>query len=344
MVSVTANKKSPESLALASARSKLQTDLIKLRAMQFSLFPALQSVITSVDPTFPEKESLYLPSSFSESFRMAYGLNELGKIEYQLREGRAHDALQSIRTSIKTFNHNLDLKKTAVFGQHANTRAQGFLKQLAADKVSGAEKYRRMRAALIALGLPQNDTVLQQLDDDQLWGKDTSHMSQLGDSKRQDPWFWSVGRPSNLSPAEDLEWSIERRCQHFYQICNAKALAVDRVKWYRERSARNRSREEKEILEEEMKRTLRTFGFLHNMWSTLGESARIPGDASYAHKQAAMFSQFEFNCQKVCDKAAKKRNEHAQWWVFNYLGLMCSIKTYFRRFFDKFKASVGKQS
>jgi len=88
---------------------------------------------------------------------------------------------------------------------------------------------------------------------------------------------------------------------------------VDRVKWYRERSARNRSHEEKEILEEEMKRTLRTFGFLHSMWTTLGESASVPGNASYAHKQAAMFKQFESNCQKVCDKAVKKKNEYEQW-------------------------------
>jgi hypothetical protein len=49
------------------------------------------------------------------------------------------------------------------------------------------------------------------------------------------------------------------------------------------------------------------------MWSTLGESVGIPGNASYAHKQAAMFKQFESNCQKVCDKAAKKREEHDQW-------------------------------
>ena len=117
-VSVTTNAKSkaksPESLAIATACSKLQSDLIKLRGTQFSLFPALQSIITSVDPTFPEKESLHLPSSFSESFRAAYGLDKLGKIEYELREGRAHDALESIHTSIKTFNHNLDLKKAAV--------------------------------------------------------------------------------------------------------------------------------------------------------------------------------------------------------------------------------------
>lgn len=206
----TVNANTPETLALVSARSKLQDDLVKFRAAQFNLFPALQPLITSVYPTAPEKEDLRLPSSFSEAFQAAYGLNELGKIEYALREGQAHDALESVRKAIKMFNHNLDIKKSFVFGQHANTRAQAFLKQLAADKVSSADKYRRARVALCKLGMAEKDPVLQELHDDQLWGKDTSHMSQLGDSKIQDPWFWSVGRPSGLSEAEDLEWSIER--------------------------------------------------------------------------------------------------------------------------------------
>ena len=78
-----------------------------------------------------------------------------------------------------------------------------------------------------------------------------------------------------------------------------------------------------------MKHTLHTFGFLGSMWSTLGESAGAPGDTSYAHKQAAMFRQFESNCQTVCDKATKKRDEYEQWYVRIYLGssLCCSDLT-----------------
>ena len=137
-------------------------------------------------------------------------MDELAKIEYTLHEGQAHDALETVRKAIKVFNHNVDIKRSFVFGQYANTRAQGFLKELAADKVSGADKYRRTRVALLKLGMVENDPVLQELHDDQLWGKDTSHISQLGDSKVQDPWFWSVGCPAGLSQAEDLAWSVER--------------------------------------------------------------------------------------------------------------------------------------
>jgi hypothetical protein len=65
------------------------------------------------------------------------------------------------------------------------------------------------------------------------------------------------------------------------------------VKWFRERSTRNRLREEKEILEEELKRTVRSFSYLHRMWKTLADRSSAPGEASYAHKQAAIFERLE---------------------------------------------------
>ncbi len=141
---------------------------------------------------------------------MKYGLDHLGQIEYNLREGRAHDALDEVRTAIKIFNHNLDFKKTYVHGQGPNTRAQDFLRTLVNDKISGAEKYRTERKALLALGLPKDNPVLQDLRDNQLWAKDASKPARLGDSRREDPWFWHVGRPSGLTEKEKNEWDIER--------------------------------------------------------------------------------------------------------------------------------------
>jgi len=150
-----------------------------------------------------------LPSSFDQHLHEGLGLTSLAAIEYQLREGQAYDALEDIREKIKIFNANLDFKKANVFGQRANTRAQQFLSHLAADKVSGAEKYRVARRALIRLGLSELDVSLQELRNDQLYGKDTSRPARLGDSKKEDPWFWIVGRPSDLTPKEQTDWSLE---------------------------------------------------------------------------------------------------------------------------------------
>jgi len=77
------------------------------------------------------------------------------------------------------------------------------------DKISAADKYRQAHSALIALGLPEDDLTLKPLSDDQLWMTNISQPMQLGDSKREDPWFWSVGCPCGLSKAEEKDWSIE---------------------------------------------------------------------------------------------------------------------------------------
>jgi hypothetical protein len=141
--------------------------------------------------------------------RTRLGLENLSAIEYDLREGQAHDALYSVREAIKTFNYNIAFKKTNVHGQSANTRAQTFLQSLASDKVSAAEKYRRARAALIRLGLPENDTVLQPLHDGQLWMKNVNLPRVLGETQTPDPWIWTVGRPKGMTRDEETEWSQE---------------------------------------------------------------------------------------------------------------------------------------
>ena len=216
------------------------------------------------------------------------------------------------------FNHNLDFKKTNVHGQRPNTRAQTFLLTLTEDKISGAEKCRSERKALLALGLPETDQTLQDLQDDQLWSKDISRPARLGDSRKEDPWFWHVGRPSGLTEAEDREWDIERKQCHMLNSDVALISPihlVDRVKWFRDRSARDRSREEKEILEEELRRSVRYFKHMKNTWVTLATKKpnSPPGYAPYAYKQAAMYEQFAIDTESYQLKAEGKRRVYDDW-------------------------------
>ena len=88
------------------------------------------------------------------------------------------------------------------------------------------------------------------------------------------------------------------------------------MKWFRERSTRNRLREEKEILEEELKRTVRSFSYLHRMWKTLADRSSAPGEASYAHKQAAIFERLEADCEKLRIKGLEKNAVYQQWYAF----------------------------
>jgi hypothetical protein len=198
-----------QSEMILKARQKLWQELVTWRQSQFYFCPLLKPSIAAVDPTSPEHEKLLLPSSFNQVLREQLGLASLAVLEYQLREGQAYDALDDLCEKIKIFNVNLNFKKKNVFGQGANTRAQAFLKQLAADKVNAADKYRIAYRALISLGLSASDLSLQELHDDQLFGKDASQLAKLGDSKREDPWFWTAVRPSNLPAKEQAEWSLE---------------------------------------------------------------------------------------------------------------------------------------
>lgn len=238
--------------------------------------------------------------------RAALGLNSLATIEFMLWEGQAHDALESLRIAIKTFNYNFQFKTDHVFGQGPNTRAQAFLQELSAGKVSAADKYRTARAALIALGLPQDDPTLQPLSNDQLWAKDSSKPSRLGDTKKEDPWFWTVGRPAGLSPKEEQEWSLESMLIFKLPSYLTKFIVVDRVKWFRDRAARDRSQEEKEILEEEFARSERSFQRMQEVWTILAEGQSHQGYKCYAYKQATMYERLLTDCQTLCKKALAK--------------------------------------
>ena len=189
-------------------RQKLRTEIINYRTVQFTLYPQLRDRINSISSTLPEEENLLLPSSLISKDRLAYGLERLANIEYKIREGRAYDALEGLRKNIQIFNHNLGFKKENVQGQGPNTRAERYIQSLTAEKVSAADQYRMARKGLLALELSPEDETLQDLRNDQLWAKDTSHLSKIGDSRREDPWFWMVGRPSGMSEKEEEEWSI----------------------------------------------------------------------------------------------------------------------------------------
>jgi hypothetical protein len=194
---------------LLDARLKLRRDLNKWRRTQLDLYPKLAMENDIINAAKPECDSLLLPSNFSEPQRQSLGLGELANVEYALREGQAYDALDKLRLAIQTFNHNLKFKVDQVRGQGANTRAQAFLRMLSSNKINAADKYRTARTALLALGLSADDRSLQPLHNTQLWCKNDSAAPGQGDTRKEDPWFWMVGRPSGLSAEEEVGWQVE---------------------------------------------------------------------------------------------------------------------------------------
>ena len=95
-------------------------------------------------------------------------------------------------------------------------------------------------------------------------------------------------------------------------------LTVDRVKYFRDRSALHRAREEKEILECEMVRTTRSFEVMKEAWSEHGKQAKGKGalsSAAYAFKQSEIYARLAEDSKVILEKAEKKRLVFQQWYV-----------------------------
>lgn len=91
---------------------------------------------------------------------------------------------------------------------------------------------------------------------------------------------------------------------------------MDRVKYFRDRSALHRAREEKEILECEMVRTKRSFAVMKEAWSEHGKREKEKStfaSAAYAFKQAKIYARLAGDAQVVQDKAEKKQVIYQQW-------------------------------
>ena len=78
---------------------------------------------------------------------------------------------------------------------------------------------------------------------------------------------------------------------------------VDRVKWFRDRAARDRALEEKEILESEFDHVLRSFSRMAEVWKVLAERNALAGYHSYASRQASMYDAFYHRCRDLYLKA-----------------------------------------
>ncbi|KAJ7704531.1 hypothetical protein B0H17DRAFT_1039895 [Mycena rosella] len=200
---------SAEPHVLKAARARLFAHIAALRTLQIQRVPQFSKHMMEVDPDKPEDTPLFLPSQFSDSARVEMKLEALALVEYTLREGQAYDALQDLRTAIRTFNYNLRVKMTDIHGVHGNTRAQNYLKTLSNDIQVAGDTYRRARTALLQLGLSSDDPTLKVLEANTLRGKGGQAMK-LGHAREVEPWFWSVARPAGLSKEEEQEWETER--------------------------------------------------------------------------------------------------------------------------------------
>jgi hypothetical protein len=93
-------------------------------------------------------------------------------------------------------------------------------------------------------------------------------------------------------------------------------LSVNRAKWFRDRASRDRAREEKEILEEEIRRQIKTFSTYASIWTRLADAtlSDSTAKASYAFKQAAMYSRLFNEAGAMEKRVEEKKVEYEAWY------------------------------
>lgn len=135
--------------------------------------------------------------------------NLLQKSEYQIHEGQAHDCLDDVHRSIQTHNHHVSIKASDVRCQCYATRARTIVDNLDVDTQKAASAYNSTHNVHLKLGLDPTDPLLKPLLPTELWVKNAAMPPKLGNSRKQDPWFWHVACPAGLSAKEQAEFYLE---------------------------------------------------------------------------------------------------------------------------------------
>ncbi|KAN0087815.1 hypothetical protein V8E55_006436 [Tylopilus felleus] len=208
-------------------------------------------------------------------------------IEWRLRLAQAHDALNSLRSSLRARSFIWKFKDKNLHGQGANTRAQNTLKGIKARIDRAANKYNEARHALSTLSSPLNETSwasvlcpLQVQDirgmSDLLWGET--------EGTRKLSWIWSTHGSADDTTDE------------------TGAIEDIRIEWCKARARAHRWAEEVDLLLEEMRRTAVFFDWEVACWQrravefTSNDPCLLEGFRAYALRQASLRCALAASC------------------------------------------------
>ncbi|RXW13164.1 hypothetical protein EST38_g12692 [Candolleomyces aberdarensis] len=260
-------------------------------------------------PTY--KIPLWLPSQIGNQAPFDHAL---ARLEFQLREAQAHEALGTLRRSLQMRATFYDTKDRWARGQKQNTRSKNAINSAQARINVARDEYRVARAALVNLSklLSQPmDESLHVLNDSDIRSMKTTETDRdsagrvftlskalrslededirpvhetapgtvglTGETRKTLSWIWRGGK---ITGAEEDSYYDEEI----------------RVEWAKSRSRVARYREEIRIVEEEMNRTLRFWNWKADQWTKLAsiqdtrtlDSSVQDGMQAYARRQADM--------------------------------------------------------
>jgi hypothetical protein len=203
---------------LSSQRQALGEEIDSWRKTQFRAIPELETLYSTIDPsTHPEEENLFLPSDIPIDQHVRLGIGSLAAIEYQLREGQANDAVQSLCNTILHGMVLRDAKNAHARGVYQNTRALKYINAVKAKKRTWMSRYRESRSKVLFLSQHALKTLeaFPELREEDTYAKNAASAREVGDGARTDSWIWTFGRLKGLSKSEQDEFALESESKFF---------------------------------------------------------------------------------------------------------------------------------
>ncbi|KAI0084023.1 hypothetical protein BDY19DRAFT_899301 [Irpex rosettiformis] len=214
---------------------------------------------------------ILLPSSFPPCVLACNALADAIELELAMRKKDADDALDQVRAHLAA-SYSLSRHQAKSTTQQQKLRNRGPAQRLRSAMLDAASVYRRARVAMIALGMARGDPVYKPLETDDLKSFVVREQErQYGDSKNvRQSWIWG-----NLSFVDnDYDEGVKK---HIVENL--------RVHWCRTKANTERWAEEKELVQEEMIRTLRFFDYQAHLWRDRArEGDGSAGSTAYVHK------------------------------------------------------------
>ncbi|KAF8137103.1 hypothetical protein EV363DRAFT_1156356 [Boletus edulis] len=237
----------------------------------------VKAALNSEQVQRPESFRLWLPSALRRQVPCDVNLEE---IEWKLRTGQAHDALEELRQALRSRAYMLRFKDRFLHGQGATTRARNSLKSVDTKVDASAAKYRAAYGALSALspllGKVGWATTFRPLEKEDIRSMTHGTEDRPTEGRRRLSWIWlTCGYTDGTQADEGLQDAI-------------------RLEWCKARARANRWAEEVELLVEEQRRTLQFLRWQSDWWLErqalimTDDPALQEGLKAYALRQAAL--------------------------------------------------------
>lgn len=147
-----------------------------------------------VETTFPERQSLPLPSSYGKE-KCSGSLRRIALCELKLRQGQANDTLHLLRVAIahKSFIYRSRIRKNAATTNFANRlRSYGDARAIQMSIDNAAKIYTTARSAMVMLGA--GDDLLDQFQslkrEDLAASTAIANPNEAGQGKKKLSWIW----------------------------------------------------------------------------------------------------------------------------------------------------------